>query len=86
MGWIEEAMALLPHRKLKALQTIGYKELFEYLDGSISLPEAIEAIRQSTRRYAKRQITWWRHQGNWHTFNPGDTGAIIDFIDATQTS
>jgi len=83
MGWIEEARALFPHRHLKALQTIGYTELFEYLDDSITLPEAIDAIRQSTRRYAKRQITWWRHQGSWHTFNPEDTGTIIDFINAS---
>jgi tRNA dimethylallyltransferase len=86
MGWIEEARALLPQRQLKALQTIGYNELFEYLDGSITLPEAIQAIQQSTRRYAKRQMTWWRHQGNWHTFHPENAGAIIDFIDAAKPS
>lgn len=80
-GWLEEAKNLYPHRNLKALQTVGYKELFDHLEGKITLPDAISAIQQSTRRYAKRQLTWWRHQGSWHSFSPDDDNAIIDAID-----
>lgn len=80
-GWLEEAKNLYPHRNLKALQTVGYKELFDHLEGKITLSEAISAIQQSTRRYAKRQLTWWRHQGSWHSFSPDDDNAIIDAID-----
>lgn len=81
MGWEQEARALDAHRQLKALHTVGYKELFDYFDGHHSLPQTIAAIQQSTRRYAKRQITWWRHQGNWHTFSPDDVPSIINAID-----
>ncbi len=80
-GWEDEARSLYPFRHLKALDTVGYKELFEYFDGKTSLPEAIIAIQQSTRRYAKRQMTWWRHQGSWHSFFPDDDLSIIKAID-----
>lgn len=80
-GWLEEAKALYPHRHLKALQTVGYKELFDHLEGKLTLPEAVAAIQQSTRRYAKRQLTWWRHQGSWHSFSPDDVTAMINAID-----
>ncbi|HEY4208394.1 MAG TPA: tRNA (adenosine(37)-N6)-dimethylallyltransferase MiaA [Puia sp.] len=59
-GLLEEVKKLLPHRELNALQTVGYSELFEHLDGRISLDEAAEAIKMNTRRYAKRQMTWFR--------------------------
>jgi tRNA dimethylallyltransferase len=61
-GWLEEARNLVNFRHLNALQTVGYKELFEVIDGKMSLPEAIEMIQMNTRRYAKRQITWIRNQ------------------------
>jgi tRNA dimethylallyltransferase len=61
-GWLEEARNLINFRHLNALQTVGYKELFEVIDGKMSLPEAIEMIQMNTRRYAKRQITWIRNQ------------------------
>ncbi len=80
-GWIEEAKTLYPHRDLKALQTVGYNELFSFLDGNISLETAISAIQQSTRRYAKRQLTWWRHQGQWYSFSPEDVSSMIEIID-----
>ena len=81
LGWIEEAISLLPHRNLKALQTVGYNELFSFFDGDITLDTAISSIQQSTRRYAKRQLTWWRHQGEWHSFSPDDVSSIIKIID-----
>lgn len=61
-GWIEEARAVYPHRTIKALQTVGYTELFDYFDGKHDLPTTIELIKQNTRRYAKRQETWFKHQ------------------------
>ncbi len=58
-GLIEEAKGLFRHKNLNALQTVGYRELFQYLDGSISKEKAIEEIKKNTRRFAKRQITWF---------------------------
>lgn len=59
-GLLEEVKDLYPHRELTALKTVGYRELFNYLDGKHSLEEAIDLIKQNTRRYAKRQITWFK--------------------------
>ncbi|MGF1533184.1 MAG: tRNA (adenosine(37)-N6)-dimethylallyltransferase MiaA [Bernardetiaceae bacterium] len=61
-GLLEEAQALFPYRHLKPLQTVGYQELFAHWEGQYSLEEAIERIRRNTRRYAKRQLTWFRNQ------------------------
>ena len=63
-GLIEEAKALYPHRELNALQTVGYRELFDYFDGKISLEQAVTDIKTNTRRYAKRQLTWLRKQSD----------------------
>lgn len=59
-GLVEEARALLSYRHLKPLQTVGYSELFDYFDGTLDLDTAIEKIKQHTRNYAKRQLTWFR--------------------------
>lgn len=59
-GLLEEAKSLYPFRHLNALQTVGYKELFSYLDGNITLDFAVEEIKKNTRRYAKRQMTWFK--------------------------
>lgn len=59
-GLLEEVRSLLPHRRCTALQTVGYKELFAYLDGLIPLEEAVRQIKSNTRRYARKQLTWWR--------------------------
>ena len=58
-GLLEEAKSLLNYREMPALKTVGYKELFSYLDGDITLEEAVELIKRNSRRYAKRQITYW---------------------------
>lgn len=79
-GWMEEATALHPFRHLKALQTVGYKELFDVIDGKLTLEEAIPLIQQSTRRYAKRQMTWYRNQGEWNHFQTDDFDGIIEVI------
>lgn len=76
-GWLEEALTLYPDRSLKALQTVGYKELFDHIARNLNLDEAIAAIQQSTRRYAKRQLTWWRNQGDWWYTDPSNSIEII---------
>ena len=60
MGLVDEVKSLTQFRDLTALQTVGYKEIFDYLDGSIDLDEAVRLIQRNTRHYAKRQMTWWR--------------------------
>lgn len=59
-GLVEETRSLLPYRNCQALQTVGYKEVFEYLDNKIPLEEAVRLIQRNTRHYAKKQLTWWR--------------------------
>ena len=59
-GLVEEVRSLLPYRECQALQTVGYREIFDYLDGRTGLEEAADRIRVNTRHYAKRQLTWWR--------------------------
>lgn len=61
-GWLNEAKALYPYRTMKALQTVGYTELFDHLEGKFDFKTAVELIQQNTRRYAKRQVTWFKHQ------------------------
>ncbi|MEO7961996.1 MAG: tRNA (adenosine(37)-N6)-dimethylallyltransferase MiaA [Ginsengibacter sp.] len=61
-GLLEEVKSLVSYRHLNALQTVGYKELFAYLDGNISLAEAIDLIKKNTRHFAKRQVTWFKNQ------------------------
>ena len=80
-GWMEEARSLYPQRHLKALQTVGYKELFEVIAGKITLVQAIPMIQQSTRRYAKRQMTWLRHQGEWQHVHPEKMEEILRLIE-----
>lgn len=59
-GLVDEVRSLLPHRHLPALRTVGYSEIFDYLDGNCTLEFAVEKVRTNTRRYAKKQLTWWR--------------------------
>ena len=61
---------MLPHKDEKALDTIGYKEIFEFLDGKMSKEEAIELIKRNSRRYAKRQLTWFKKDEEIHWINP----------------
>jgi len=80
-GLLQEVQALLPHRQLNALNTVGYKEVFEYLDGSISFKTAVENIQTNTRQYARRQLTWFRRDKSYHWFEP----AQLDEIEALIT-
>lgn len=83
-GLVEEARALYPHKKLNALQTVGYRELFSYFDGEIMQDFALEEIKKNTRRFAKRQITWFKRTegAKWFDFTtaPAD---IINYIEHT---
>lgn len=80
-GLLSEVAALVPHKELNALQTVGYKELFAYLEGQISKEQAISEIKKNSRRFAKRQGTWYRSQDhiNWFDFETA-TSEIIAFI------
>ncbi len=81
-GLIEEAQNLYAHKKLNALQTVGYRELFAHFDGSISLEFAIAEIKKNTRRFAKRQLTWFKRTENVHWFDyQTDSEEIIKKID-----
>lgn len=79
-GLIEEVKANLQHRTLQSMNTVGYKEVFEYLDGNISLERATELIKQNTRRYAKRQLTWFRKENNAHWIRPESTEEMVKTI------
>ena len=79
-GLLTEAQALYPKRDLNALNTVGYKELFNYLDGRWSLEEAVERIKGNTRRYARKQLTWYKKDEQIHWFHPEETDKIINFI------
>lgn len=80
-GLLDEVKRLLPYRDLNALQTVGYQELFTYLDGKCSLEDAVEKIKQNTRRFAKRQLTWFRKDTDITWFEPGQTPEIIRFVE-----
>ncbi len=79
-GLFEEAEALYPLRSYNALQTVGYKEIFGYFEGKYSKEEATRLLKRNSRRYAKRQMTWFRKDRDYHWFHPSRTQEIIDFI------
>lgn len=79
-GLLEEARGLLPFRTLPPLQTVGYRELFNYFDDLISLDEAIAAIKQNTRQFAKRQLTWMRKQPDYAWFAAYEKHNILPHI------
>ena len=81
VGLGEEARRLYPHRALNALQTVGYRELFDWFDGRTTYEEAVELIKRNTRRYAKRQMTWFRRDAEIRWFAPDDDKAIFACID-----
>ncbi|WP_233752606.1 tRNA (adenosine(37)-N6)-dimethylallyltransferase MiaA [Flavilitoribacter nigricans] len=79
-GLVEEARQLYAYRHLQALQTVGYQELFDHFSGLISLEEAVELIKRNSRRYAKRQLTWFRRDGFWEKFHPDDLQKALHYI------
>ena len=83
-GLLEEARQLYPMRHLNALNTVGYKELFAYMDGVWPLDEAVERIKGNTRRYARKQLTWFKRDENVTWFHPDDIEQILNFISSQQ--
>ena len=83
-GLLAEAQSLYPNKHLNALQTVGYRELFDYFDGKTTLDFAIEQIKMNTRRFAKRQITWFKRTKNISWFDYlTDIKEIIKTIELT---
>lgn len=79
-GLLEEAKSLYPLRHLNALNTVGYKELFDHLEGRWPLEEAVERIKGNTRRYARKQLTWYKKDERMKWFHPQETEQIINYI------
>jgi len=79
-GLVAEAKGLYNQKHLNALNTVGYKEIFEHLDGNTTLEVAIDLIKRNSRRYAKRQLTWWARDKEITWFHPNQVGAITEFI------
>lgn len=80
-GLLDEVKSLAPYRNQPALLTVGYAELYRYLDGDISIEQAVDSIKQNSRRYAKRQITWFKKYGETTWFEAEDDTAIIAHIE-----
>ena len=81
-GLEAEARSVYHLREHNSLQTVGYREMFDYFDGEISREEAVELIKRNSRRYAKRQLTWFRRDSEIEWFHPADKDVIIDYLEA----
>ena len=79
-GLLDEVRAMAPYREVNALNTVGYKELFDYMDGRWPLEEAIERIKGNTRRYARKQLTWYKRDENIRWFHPDQQQDILNYI------
>ncbi len=79
-GLLEEAKKVYPFRKLNSLNTVGYKELFKYIEGEWSLPFAVDKIKQNSRIYSRKQMTWFKRDPEIHWFNPEQELEIFDFL------
>lgn len=83
-GLEEEARSLWPHRDLNALNTVGYKELFAYFEGEYGLDRALELIQRNSRRYARKQLSWFRRDASIQWFHPSDLSALLAYIEAER--
>ena len=79
-GLLDEARAMAPYREVNALNTVGYKELFDYMDERWPLEEAVERIKGNTRRYARKQLTWYKRDENIRWFHPDQQQEILNYI------
>lgn len=79
-GLLEEVKRLMPYRQYNALNTVGYSEIFDYLDGKTNLATAVAMIKQNTRRFAKRQLTWFRRDEDTVWFEPNQLEEILDYL------
>ena len=80
-GFSEEALRMIPYRHLNALNTVGYKEMFDYLDGLVTMEQTIDRIQSNTRRYARKQLTWYKRDEEMRWFDPVEVGPMIAYID-----
>lgn len=80
-GFLEEAKSVINYRNHNALQTVGYKELFDFIDGKTTLNEAVDLIKLHTRQYAKRQLTFFNKLNDYNWFQPKEIKSIISFVD-----
>ena len=81
-GLVEEAKSVLPYRNEKALNTIGYKEMFRYFDNEITLEEAVRQIQSNSREYARKQLTWYKKDESMKWFHPNQKKEITDYINS----
>ena len=81
-GLVEEARRVYPYRHLNSLNTVGYKELFAHFDGNCTLEFAIEKIKQNSRIYSRKQMTWFRRDEDIHWFHPDEVSDIMGCVDA----
>ncbi|MBX2908693.1 MAG: tRNA (adenosine(37)-N6)-dimethylallyltransferase MiaA [Chitinophagales bacterium] len=81
-GLLDEAKALFINKKLPALNTVGYTELFDFIEDKLSLDEAVALIKQNTRNYAKRQMTWFKKDENIKWFQPNEKAEIVSYIES----
>ena len=79
-GLLDEAISVLPKRHLNALNTVGYKEMFAYIDGTWGLEEAVERMKGNTRRYARKQLTWFKRDQQMKWFHPDEQEQIMKYI------
>ena len=79
-GLWEEAESLFKFREWQALQTVGYRELFDHMEGYSTREEAVDLIRQHTRNYAKRQLTWFQKETGMKVFHPGQFDDILKYL------
>jgi tRNA dimethylallyltransferase len=84
-GLLDEVRSVYDKRNMNALNTVGYKELFDYLDGRWSLDEAVERIKGNTRRYARKQLTWFKRDENMKWFHPDQQQDILNYITNNET-
>ncbi len=80
-GLVEEARNVYPLRQMNSLNTVGYKELFQYFDGNWTLDFAVEKIKQDSRNYARKQMTWFKRDPEIRWFHPEENNTILDYID-----
>ena len=79
-GLFDEAKSLFPHRDRNALQTVGYSEIFDFMDGKTDREETIRLLKRNSRRYAKRQLTWFKRDEQTRWFNPDQVNEIAEYI------
>jgi tRNA dimethylallyltransferase len=81
IGLLEEVKGLQDFRKYTAMKTVGYRELFRYMDGELTLEEAVDLIKRNTRKFARKQLTWFRKDHLYQWFSPDQDQEIVEWIE-----